>query len=121
MKKPLVCLLSLLVLSGCMRAGGGAIERDVEPSYDDSFVSRDTGGPAQVPNQASSGLATEAPLERADLRIERSGWIRVDSGDEMQASKKLRRMAGQQTETATAILADKRHHIVELFILGRAL
>ncbi|MCA8913905.1 MAG: DUF4349 domain-containing protein [Planctomycetes bacterium] len=95
MKKPLVCLLSLLVLSGCMRAGGGAIERDVEPSYDDSFVSRDTGGPAQVPNQASSGLATEAPLERADLRIERSGWIRVDSGDEMQASKKLRRMAGQ--------------------------
>ncbi|MCB9895054.1 MAG: DUF4349 domain-containing protein [Planctomycetes bacterium] len=97
MRNLLPCLLAFGVLSGCASYPSESVaERDVETRYDDSFVANDSsGGPAQVPQQANAGLATEARLERADLRIERAGWIRVDSGEEMQASKKLRRMAAQ--------------------------
>jgi hypothetical protein len=74
-----------------------SVDRDAEPTYDDSYVSRDeTAAPPKAP---SHGLSSEAPLERSDLRIERSGWIRVDSGEEMTASKKLRRMAAQFNAT----------------------
>ncbi|MCF6227947.1 MAG: DUF4349 domain-containing protein [Planctomycetes bacterium] len=41
----------------------------------------------------SVGLVEEAPLVDHDLRIERSGWIKVDVGEEMAASKRLRKAA----------------------------
>ena len=94
MKRVMLCVLSLAILSGC--ATYPAMDHgEVEAMRHDVAAGQDNGGPAQVPSQARTSTATEAPLERAELRIQRAGWIRVDSKNEMQASNKLRRMAAQ--------------------------
>lgn len=95
MKRVMLCVLSLSILSGCAMQQRA---ESSEPSVEMYRADVSNGGPAQVPNQ---GL-TEAPLERAELRIERSGWIRVDSKNEMKASNKLRRMAAQFDATVMA-------------------
>lgn len=88
MRRVMLCVFSLAILSGCAMQQRA---ESSEPAIEMYRADVSNGGPSQVSNQ---GL-TEAPLERAELRIERSGWIRVDSKNEMQASSKLRRMAAQ--------------------------
>lgn len=94
MKMLLPCVLSTAILSGC--AAYPAMDHgEVEDTRHDLAAGQGNRGIAQAPSQAVTSTATEAPLERAELRIQRSGWIRVDTKNEMQASNKLRRMAAQ--------------------------
>ena len=103
MKRLMLCTLSLAILSSCAYRADRAGDSD-ESTIEMYRADASNGGPSQVPNHANlnqdirgryEGLTTEAPLEHADLRIERSGWIRVDTKNELQASTKLRRMAAQ--------------------------
>jgi hypothetical protein len=101
MNRILLCLLALTTLGACQSAQTSrdldrtdAAEGDVEAGSRAS--TRADGIPPVNTNQDMRGLydaAAEAPLERADLHVQRSGWIRVDGGVEMKDSARLRRMA----------------------------
>lgn len=100
MHKLLLCASFALAITACANTASYA---DVEETpaqarteLHDATVSK---SPRANPrsgvffDQNSGGHLPEAPLESASLRIERAGWIRVDSGEEMEASKRLRRLA----------------------------
>ena len=90
MKRLMLCMVTLIVVSGC-----GMAHRSEENTYaeTETVVTHDV-APAQVPRQPDAGLRFEAKLEPTAMRIERSGSIRVDTKNEMAASTKLRRLAG---------------------------
>lgn len=98
MRKLLICIALSMTMGACASTASYAevengpaqadthldsavVEKSMRSDYSAGFV------------QDSRGLTREAPLEGAALRIERAGWIRVSSGEEMEASKRLRRMA----------------------------
>ncbi|MBZ0135703.1 MAG: DUF4349 domain-containing protein [Planctomycetes bacterium] len=96
MRKLLMCTVLALSGMGCATtaSSGGPAQVPAQANMDveDSSASR-RADPGINFNQDIRGRFTEAPLEGADLRIERAGWIRVDAGEEMEASKRLRRLA----------------------------
>ena len=96
MKRILICLLACITLGACsMARESSQVERDADVEMY-STTKADTAPPVNT-NQDIRGRMTglaEAPLERADLHIQRNGWIRVHGGVEMKDSAKLRRMAG---------------------------
>jgi hypothetical protein len=82
-----VCVIWLMLV-GC---GTTASYGRMPPS--DVLVDNTSRGEFGAGNTQSRGGLKEAPLERADLRIEREGWINVDTRKEADAAQKLRRMA----------------------------
>ena len=101
MPKLLACAVLTLLVAGCVAtradSNGPAhvpeqASMDVDNATVDKSASRRTDAGIFF-NQDTRGRFAEAPLDSAGLRIERAGWIRVDASEEMEASKRLRRMA----------------------------
>jgi hypothetical protein len=106
MNRILLCLLAATLLGACQSTQPkrevdhtDAAENDVDTSFRAS--TKGDGAPVNANEDIRAGL-TEAPLERADLRIQRNGWIRVNGGVEMKDSARLRRMAGDFEATVMA-------------------
>jgi hypothetical protein len=106
MNRILLCLLAVTLLGACQSTQPkrevdhtDAAENDVDTSFRAS--TKGDGAPVNTNEDIRAGL-TEAPLERADLRIQRNGWIRVNGGVEMKDSARLRRMAGDFEATVMA-------------------
>ena len=87
----------LLVLAATISGCGSTHSRpNQNMSSEDSptsgiFFNQDIKG--RFEHRDSIDRVEEAPLVDHDLRIERSGWIKVDVGEEMAASKRLRKAA----------------------------
>ena len=92
-----VCVVLLSLLVGCATTAGYS---RLPPS--DVVVDSTARGEFTAGNTQPRGGLKEAPLERADLRIERAGWINVDTRNEADAAQKLRRMAAQFDATVMA-------------------
>jgi hypothetical protein len=96
MKRILLCLLAVTMLGACASAQHERASDDGDADFTRASMDADTKPPVNTSQDIRGrmdGLA-EAPLERADLHIQRSGWIRVNGGVEMKDSARLRRMAG---------------------------
>jgi hypothetical protein len=101
MTRILICIAAL-ALGGCaMRAERSVQSDDAEVQMYSGDTTADRSPPVNT-NQDVRGRLSEAPLERADLHIQRSGWIRVDGGVEMKDSARLRRMAPDLDATVMA-------------------
>ncbi|MCA8918009.1 MAG: DUF4349 domain-containing protein [Planctomycetes bacterium] len=97
-----LCILAAMisVLSGC--ATYGAVNEPQPLRLDtESTATRDV-APQADRSAGLKGSFDEAPLEDAELRISRNGWIRVDVGEEMAASKRLRKAADKFEATVMA-------------------
>jgi hypothetical protein len=106
MNRILLCLLAATLLGACQSTQPkrevdhtDAAEHEVETGFRAS--TKADAAPVNTNEDIRVGL-TEAPLERADLRIQRNGWIRVNGGVEMKDSARLRRMAGDFEATVMA-------------------
>ena len=91
MSRLMVCVLGLILLTGC---AASYTSRDVGPlEVDAQDTATADGGVAKNSDAPLHGEFREAPLEDAELRISRNGWINVDCGEEMTASNRLRKAA----------------------------
>lgn len=95
----LVLLCSVVYFTGCSSVGGRA-ESSQEPVRHDATMptDQDERSPATQPAQPKpfddGGPIVEAPLESAELRIQRQGRIKVCvSGKEIRASREIRKAA----------------------------
>ncbi|MCC7508333.1 MAG: DUF4349 domain-containing protein [Planctomycetes bacterium] len=82
-----VGLVALVLLGGC---ASRQVPHETPPP-DSRTMADDSGGAAA--ERADTVPLGEAAPDPAEFRIERSGWIKVDVKDELQASAKLRRRA----------------------------
>ncbi len=83
-----VCLVALGMLGGC----ASRQVHDLPP--EDLRVMSDNAAGSTAERTDTVPLGEAAP-DPAEFRIERSGWIKVDVKDELQASAKLRRRASE--------------------------
>lgn len=89
MPKLMVCCLLMAALTGCA-SSAGYMDAPLEV-----YAENDATPEASTARAGLSGDFVEAPLEDAELRITRNGWIRVDCGEEMAASNRLRKAASK--------------------------
>ena len=88
----MVCVVLRAGLAGC---GSVGYVDEAPLEVDRADVAADNSARGLSTEKQLEGPFREAPLEGAELRITRNGWINVDCGEEMKASNRLRKSAAK--------------------------